>query len=170
MCSTVAGGGWLKTCGAEPSEKVTVYTVPTGLFSVLVMGNDKEVAEQLGIDLQTLWRWQADTENAVHVPLEHTTTDADSNTQNIIEPLINEAEGAVDDEISRQQEYEILRNSLGSLKEQERIVLTLYYFEDLKLHEIADVLELTESRVSQIRAKALGKLRVELAGFRQRVA
>jgi RNA polymerase sigma factor for flagellar operon FliA len=40
----------------------------------------------------------------------------------------------------------------------------------LKLHEIADVLKLTESRVSQIRAKALGKLRVELAGFRQRVA
>jgi RNA polymerase sigma factor FliA len=132
--------------------------------------SDKEVAEQLGIDLQTLWRWQADTENAVHVPLEHTTTDADGNTQNVIEPLVNEAETAVDDEISRQQEYEILRNSLGSLKEQERIVLTLYYFEDLKLHEIADVLELTESRVSQIRAKALGKLRVELAGFRQRVA
>ena len=57
-----------------------------------------------------------------------------------------------------------------ALDEQERIVLTLYYFEELKLHEIADVLELTESRVSQIRAKALGKLRVELAGFRQRVA
>ena len=61
-------------------------------------------------------------------------------------------------------------DSLSSLKEQERIVLTLYYFEELKLHEIADVLELTESRVSQIRAKALGKLRVELTGFRQRVA
>ena len=52
------------------------------------------------------------------------------------------------------------------LKDQERIVLTLYYFEELKLHEIADVLDLTESRVSQIRTKALGKLRVELAHFR----
>ena len=131
---------------------------------------DKEVAEHLGIDLDTLWRWQADTEGAVHVPLEHTTTDNDGNTQQVVEPLTNESDTQVDEEISRQQEYEILRNSLSTLKEQERIVLTLYYFEELKLHEIADVLELTESRVSQIRAKALGKLRVELAGFRQRVA
>jgi RNA polymerase sigma factor for flagellar operon FliA len=131
---------------------------------------DKEVAEHLGIDLDTLWRWQADTENAVHVPLEHTTTDGDGNTQHLVEPISNEGEAQVDEEISRQQEYEILRNSLSTLKDQERIVLTLYYFEELKLHEIADVLDLTESRVSQIRAKALGKLRVELAGFRQRVA
>ena len=132
--------------------------------------SDKEIAEQLGLDLDTLWRWQADTENAVHVPIEHTTTDGEGNTQHVVEPLTNESEPAVDEEISRQQEYEILRSSLASLKEQERIVLTLYYFEELKLHEIADVLELTESRVSQIRAKALGKLRIELAGFRQRVA
>jgi RNA polymerase sigma factor for flagellar operon FliA len=132
--------------------------------------SDKEVAEHLGLDLDTLWRWQADSESAVHVPLEHTTTDGEGNTQHILEPLTNDAESPVDEEISRQQEHEILRNSLSTLKEQERIVLTLYYFEELKLHEIADVLELTESRVSQIRAKALGKLRVELAGFRQRVA
>jgi len=132
--------------------------------------SDKEVAEHLGIDLDTLWRWRADTESAVHVPLEHTTTDGDGNTQHIVEPISNEGEAQVDEEISRQQEYEILRSSLSTLKDQERIVLTLYYFEELKLHEIADVLDLTESRVSQIRAKALGKLRVELAGFRQRVA
>jgi RNA polymerase sigma factor for flagellar operon FliA len=131
---------------------------------------DKEVAEHLGIDVGTLWRWQADTESAVHVPLEHTTTDGDGNTQHVVEPITNEGEAQVDEEISRQQEYDILRNSLSTLKDQERIVLTLYYFEELKLHEIAEVLDLTESRVSQIRAKALGKLRIELAGFRQRVA
>ena len=45
-------------------------------------------------------------------------------------------------------------------------MLSLYYFEELKLHEIAKVLELTESRVSQIRSKALGKLRTELAPMR----
>jgi RNA polymerase sigma factor for flagellar operon FliA len=117
-----------------------------------------------------LWRWQADTERAVHMPLEHTTTDGDGNTHRVVEPLLPEPESDLNDELSRQQEHEIVRKSLSSLKEQERIVLTLYYFEDLKLHEIADVLELTESRVSQIRAKALGKLRLELKDFRQRVA
>jgi len=48
------------------------------------------------------------------------------------------------------------------LKEQERTVLALYYYEELKLHEIADILGLTESRVSQIRSKALGKLKQQL--------
>ena len=56
------------------------------------------------------------------------------------------------------------------LKDQERVVLSLYYFEELKLHEIATVLELTESRVSQIRSKALGKLRGELRPLREQVA
>ena len=44
------------------------------------------------------------------------------------------------------------------------------YFEELKLHEIATVLDLTESRVSQIRSKALGKLRGELKPLREHVA
>ena len=48
--------------------------------------------------------------------------------------------------------------------------MSLYYFEELKLHEIAKVLELTESRVSQIRSKALSKLRVELTPLRGNVA
>ena len=67
--------------------------------------------------------------------------------------------------------YKLLRPvPFANLKEQERIVLSLYYFEELKLHEIAKVLELTESRVSQIRSKALSKLRVELRPLREHVA
>jgi RNA polymerase sigma factor for flagellar operon FliA len=45
-------------------------------------------------------------------------------------------------------------------------VLSLYYFEELKLHEIASILSLTESRVSQIRSKALIRLREKLAPMR----
>ena len=63
-------------------------------------------------------------------------------------------------------EEEQLKQALLKLKDQERIVLTLYYFEELKLHEIAEVLELTESRVSQIRSKALARLRTDLAPHR----
>jgi RNA polymerase sigma factor for flagellar operon FliA len=45
-------------------------------------------------------------------------------------------------------------------------VLSLYYFEDLKLREIATVLGVTESRVSQIRSKAIANLREKLAHLR----
>jgi RNA polymerase sigma factor for flagellar operon FliA len=65
---------------------------------------------------------------------------------------------------------DILRDAILRLKEQERIVLTLYYYEELKLHEIATILELTESRVSQVRSKALSRLRGEMAPLREMVA
>lgn len=127
---------------------------------------DKEVAEHLGLDLGTLWRWQADTENAVQISLDQGATEQDGQPYLPPEALSDPHDHSIEDEINREQEKEILKQALMRLKEQERIVLTLYYFEELKLHEIADVLDLTESRVSQIRAKALSRLRTELAYFR----
>jgi RNA polymerase sigma factor for flagellar operon FliA len=127
---------------------------------------DKEIAEHLGLDLATLWRWQADTESAVQVSLDQSASDHGGEPLLPPEALSSERDGSVEDDINREQEREILREALLKLKDQERIVLTLYYFEELKLHEIAEVLELTESRVSQIRAKALGRLRTELSHFR----
>jgi RNA polymerase sigma factor for flagellar operon FliA len=46
-------------------------------------------------------------------------------------------------------------------------VLALHYYEELRLREIADILELTESRVSQIRTKALAKLRATMTPLRR---
>lgn len=127
---------------------------------------DQELAEHLGIDQDTFWRWQAETESAVHVSLDHSASDHDFSAGLPPDLIASEPESTIEDEINREQEREILKNALRRLKDQERIVLTLYYFEELKLHEIAEVLDLTESRVSQIRSKALAKLRTELAHFR----
>ena len=76
----------------------------------------------------------------------------------------------VDDRITLGQEVEKLRDELMALPEQERAVLSLYYFEELKLHEIAAILAVSESRVSQIRAKAVGRLRGKLSRLRAPVA
>jgi RNA polymerase sigma factor for flagellar operon FliA len=76
----------------------------------------------------------------------------------------------VEENITFKQEVALLRDAIQTLGKQERTVLSLYYFEELKLHEIAKVLELTESRVSQIRSKALGNLRKMMAPLRAEVA
>ena len=131
---------------------------------------DQELAEHLGIDLPTLWRWQADTESAVQISLDHAASDGDSGAPSPFEPLSTESDEAIEERISREQEQEILRKAIQRLKDQERIVLTLYYFEELKLHEIAEVLGLTESRISQVRAKALTKLRADLKHVRPQLA
>ena len=57
------------------------------------------------------------------------------------------------------EEVQRLRQVIGMLPEKERIVLAMYYYEELKLRQIAEVLHVTESRVSQIRTQAIRRLR-----------
>lgn len=127
---------------------------------------DKEVAAALNVDLDTMWRWQSEMEGAVHIPLDRTASDRDSTAPAMAEFLTGEDEEGADDKLSREQEVVLLREAILGLKDQERTVLSLYYFEELKLHEIATILSLTESRVSQIRSKALIRLRERLAPMR----
>lgn len=130
---------------------------------------DRELAEALNVDMETLWRWQADVEGAHHIPLDRAPGERENTTPVPAEVLTAEEEGGVEDSLTHEQEVGHLRDAILKLKEQERIVLSLYYFEELKLHEIAKVLELTESRVSQIRSKALSKLRIDLRPLREQV-
>ncbi len=132
--------------------------------------DDATIAEQLGIDIDTLWRWQADVEGAHHVPLDRAPGERDAAIPSPSEFLAASDELEVEDQLTHEQEVSHLRDAIMQLKEQERVVLSLYYFEELKLHEIAKVLDLTESRVSQIRSKALSKLRVELKPLRENVS
>lgn len=54
---------------------------------------------------------------------------------------------------------ELLQEAIEKLPEKEQLVLALYYNEELNLKEIGAVLDLTESRVSQLRTKAIARLR-----------
>lgn len=131
---------------------------------------DRELAETLGVDMDTLWRWQADVEGAHHIPLDRAPGERENTTPVPADILTAHDEQGVEDSLTHEQEVSHLKDAILKLKEQERVVLSLYYFEELKLHEIAKVLELTESRVSQIRSKALSKLRVELKPLRDQVS
>lgn len=71
-------------------------------------------------------------------------------------------------DVSKKIEEEELVNSIKSilktLNKKEQLVIQLYYFEELSLREIAEVLEISESRVSQIHKKIIEKLREKLNG------
>lgn len=129
------------------------------------MPEDSEMAQQLGTDVQTLWRWQSEVEGAVHVSLTSTAGDDGSTVPSRAEFLSNDDEAA-DERLSREDEVALMRDAILRLNDQERTVLSLYYFEELKSADIADVLGISESRVSQIRSKALARLRTELAPMR----
>jgi RNA polymerase sigma factor for flagellar operon FliA len=128
--------------------------------------SDRQTAEHLGINVETLWRWEAEVEGTVLVPLDNSPSDDDGGVTEA-EVLGGVADDDIEQRVSLSQEVELMRDAILQLKEQERIVLSLYYYEDLKLHEIAMALGITESRVSQIRTKALANLRAKLAPMRE---
>lgn len=60
---------------------------------------------------------------------------------------------------------EVLKDSLELLTERERRVIELYYYEELTLKEISHILEVTESRVSQLHTKALQKMKTKMGSY-----
>ncbi len=72
--------------------------------------------------------------------------------------------------LTRRELKEALKNAIDSLPEKERLVLSLYYYEELTLKEIGVVIELTESRICQIHSQAILRLRSCLRELRLEVA
>jgi RNA polymerase sigma factor for flagellar operon FliA len=126
----------------------------------------EELANHLGVDAETVWRWESEIESSVQLSLDQGTGDQDDPVPTPIRFLASDASEAPDAAISKEQEVALMREAILELGQQERTVLTLYYFEELKLHQIAKILGVTESRVSQICAKAIKRLREKLAPMR----
>lgn len=128
---------------------------------------DDEMAAELEIPVEKLWTWQRQIEEAARVSLDRPLDTTGDGTASANDVLAGDDGRDIEIEINRSEEIQILRDEILELKEQERIVLSLYYFEELKLHEIATVLGVTESRISQIRSKAVKNLRARLAHLRE---
>ena len=65
-------------------------------------------------------------------------------------------------QLKQRQLTQALANGIAGLPEKERLVISLYYYEDLNLKEIGQVLGVTESRVCQIHTKAVLQLRSKI--------
>jgi RNA polymerase sigma factor for flagellar operon FliA len=128
-----------------------------------------ELARGLGIDLDTFFKWQAEGACTQQVSLDRAADDVE-HPRLPAEFLIGSAGTEIDDELTHRQEAAHLRDAILELGEQERTVLSLHYFEELRLCEVARILGVSESRVSQIRAKAIARLRGKLGGLREAVA
>ncbi len=65
----------------------------------------------------------------------------------------------------REEKLKYLAQAIASLKERERLVITLYYYEKLKFADIGRVLDVSESRVCQIHSQAVAKMKSYLADY-----
>jgi RNA polymerase sigma factor for flagellar operon FliA len=69
-----------------------------------------------------------------------------------------------EDSVSKEQIVEKLGEVIDTLPEKEKLVITLYYYEELTMKEIGDILNISESRVSQIHSEAIKKMKKKLKG------
>ena len=123
--------------------------------------DDFEVAEEMEIDLDSYHRMTTRAQGIGLFSLDGTVPDCfDSKAAN----QTAEASSPFN-ELKRKELQQVIAETLAQLSEKEQLVMSLYYFDELTLKEIAQVLNLTESRISQIHSKAIIKLRVKLRSY-----
>jgi RNA polymerase sigma factor for flagellar operon FliA len=122
-----------------------------------------EMAGALGVDLSTYWRWARDVDERPMLALDHRLRARSDDAHVKLADVIADPEAEPPDaRRAREESLRVLRAELDALPDRDRRVLTLYYFEGLTLREIGDALGVTESRISQVHRRALGRLRRRL--------
>ncbi|HPU62911.1 MAG TPA: FliA/WhiG family RNA polymerase sigma factor [Mobilitalea sp.] len=118
--------------------------------------NDEEIAQELDISVEELENWQNQTKITNIISLDEF-LEQGSEAKN--EQFFTATFDQPDKIVERQELKEILTKVLDTLTEKEKKVIVLYYYEELTLKEISKILEVSESRISQLHTKALQKMK-----------
>ena len=119
-----------------------------------------EIARELNVSVETLRQWEVDVDGAVEVSLDVAPRALrDEGQVTAAGAIADDSTPSVEDRLTQEQRVALLGVAIRGLRAQERTVLALYFYEELTLQQIAHVLGLSASRISQIRGEALNKLR-----------
>lgn len=127
------------------------------------VGTDEEVAQELEISLDELLNWQSQTKITTLVSLDEFMEQGSEVRMDAVQGLhshFEQPEMVVEKEDLKRQLAEVME----TLTDNEKKVILFYYYEELTLKEISRILEVSESRVSQLHTKALNKMRGRLGG------
>ncbi len=127
------------------------------------VASDEEIAAELGLSDKEYIDWQSQMKITNLVSLNEfmeagnePVADASATTTQFIQP---------EESVSKDELSKMLAESLELLTEKEKSVIVFYYYEDLTLKEISKVMEVSESRVSQLHTKALIKMRKKMGPY-----
>lgn len=124
---------------------------------------DDEVAQLLGVSREELQNLLLEARGISLVSIEDLHTEnEDSTERNLLECLADPEMLSPSEVVNLDQVYAVVAEAIDQLPEKERLALTLYYYEELTMKEIGEIMGITESRVSQIHTKAILRLRGKL--------
>jgi RNA polymerase sigma factor for flagellar operon FliA len=130
--------------------------------------NDNEIAESMGLSDDEFSKTMMKISGTSILSLNDVWYSADDSDKISIGDSIESPVSLNPDSVMEREEIKrVIVQSIQELPEKEKKVLVLYYYEDLTLKEIGKVLDVTESRVSQLHTKAILRLRAKLTNMRR---
>jgi len=134
--------------------------------------SDEELAKKVGVSVEELENTLTDISRSSIAALDELWTISGSGGDQVaLIDTIEDTQGPEPQSAFAQTELrEMVADAITSLPEREKLVITLYYYEDLTLREIGEVLGVTESRVSQLHTKAILRLKARMSGSVVRAA
>jgi len=125
---------------------------------------DEEIAQKLGVSHDELEESLGEISRSSVVALDELWTVSSGGDPVSLIDTIEDTQGPNPQAALAETELkEAIGEALARLPEREKLVVTLYYYEELTLREIGEVLGVTESRVSQLHTKAILRLKASLA-------
>ena len=122
--------------------------------------SEDEIAVQLEITLEEYHEWLVEIRGLNLASLEYAGNDQG---KDLLHYLPDTGENLPSTLLERAELEKLLASSIERIPEIEQTVLSLYYHEELTLREIAQVVKLHESRISQLKSQAIVRLRSQLA-------
>ena len=126
---------------------------------------DQEAADKLGLNMDEFHDLVYQVCPVSMLSLDHKTTFSNIDKKSMLSFLEDFKIDNPFNELQTKAIKTIITNSINSLSEKHKIILSLYYYEDLNLKEIGRVLRITESRVSQLHAQAILRLKSKLSTY-----
>ncbi len=124
---------------------------------------DGELSRHLDLALPDFYRLVGEISRSNLLSLEEEVRTRNDGTYTTVRDMLPDAKlTKADDALAEKEIKELLLDTLRGMPERERLVLTLYYFEELTLAEIGESLGVTESRICQIHGKAVRRLRTRV--------
>lgn len=125
---------------------------------------DEEIAKGLGISDDEYLDWQSQMKITGLVSLNEYMEQGSDVPRDYNRHTTSSFESP-EEKVEKEELSKVLGEALKLLTEKEQKVITLYYYEELTLKEISNILEVSESRVSQLHTRALQKMKVKMGNY-----
>ena len=134
--------------------------------------SDEESAEAMGLDLPAYLKVldEVSSINMLDIEAFRAETSSGRESADLYEILADESNVDALTILGQEEAKSVLVEAIDALPEKERLVVTLYYHEDLTMKEIGQVMGYTESRISQLHTKSVIRLRGRLSKYFERKA